>query len=270
MPAPGGQGSRVGAGSVPRPGAISALPAPASKWEVPVYSVGRGARWPCRPDCNGRQGLKLMTSAERDDFIVQWLPLAWQGCRRFMKTGILLDDLRQEAVVGLILAVDTFDPDRGSHFLPYAAKSINNHLRSMCAKQMRAFKIPNYLNNWVIKVRRAVISLRLKGIVNPSWSLLSEQSGLSLDQVARVFSVSWVRIPLTDHPGVEEDEPIDLRDILSPLSIDQQDVLIMHFGLLGERAHSLRQLAAAEGVTYECIRKREKNALTMARWVAQA
>lgn len=171
--------------------------------------------------------------------------------------------------MGLINAVDSFDADRGFPFMPYAARVIRNRLRSMCAAQMRQFKIPNYLNNWTIKVRKAVIDLRLKGIVRPSRLLLSEQSGLSLAQVGRALSVYWLRVPMTDHPGTEEPEPIDIGEILRPLSLDHQDTLIMRFGLLGKPAHSLRALAQAEGVTYECIRKREKNALTMARWVVR-
>ncbi len=95
--------------------------------------------------------------ATRERMIVQWLPLAFKGCRKFSKTGILMDDLRQEAVVGLIHAVDKYKPGRGN-FQPYAARTITNQLRDMCGEQMRIYRVPAWLNKLACKVRKGNVA----------------------------------------------------------------------------------------------------------------
>ncbi len=210
-----------------------------------------------------------MEMAEREAMILQWLPLAWRSCRRFRRCGILLDDLRQEAVVGLISAVDMFDSVKGP-FMAYASKTINHHLTDMCANQMRPWRVPNYLNNRIRKVRKAVMDLALKGIYDPSPLLLSEQSGLSLKMVATALSVERMRVPSDDFPMAEEPEPIDVAELMSPLNLDQQNLLIQRYGLYGQPVMRLNDVAAVEGVTKECIRKRQDKALALARWRAQA
>ncbi len=210
-----------------------------------------------------------MEMAEREAMILQWLPLAWRSCRRFRKCGILLDDLRQEAVVGLISAVDGYDLTKGS-FISYASTAINHHLFAMCAEQMRAYRIPNYLNNWVVKVRKAMMALRRKGIFEPSPLLLSEQSGLSLVRVIKALSVDWRRVQDDDFPMAKDVEPIDVAELMAPLNLDQQNLLIQRYGLYGHPVMRLNDVAAAEGVTKECIRKRQDKAIAMARVRASA
>ncbi len=205
-----------------------------------------------------------MTSLERECMILQWLPFAWRCCRRFMRCDILLDDLRQEAVVGLINAVDGFDPARGP-FMAYASKTINHQLTDMCADQMRPYAITHHVNALIIKINRAVEALNRRGIWDPSNMLISEQSGLLLKQVVRARSVNRMRVPSGDFPMPEEPEPIDVCELLAPLSADQQDLLIQRYGLAGHSPVRLSDLAAAEGVTRECVRLRQDKALAAAR-----
>ncbi len=200
----------------------------------------------------------------RQQFIVEWLPLAWRGCRRFMRCGILLDDLRQEAVVGLIHAVDAFDPNKGS-FMAYASKAINHQLTDMCADQMRPFKITRHLNTLILKVNRAIKALNQHGIWNPSDMLIAEQAGLLLKQVVRARSVDRMRVPSGDFPMPEEPEPIDVREILALLNFDQQDLLIQRYGLFDQPKRRLKDVAVAEGVTKQYIQIRHKKALAAAR-----
>ncbi len=205
-----------------------------------------------------------MTSLERENMILQWLPFSWRCCRRFLRCGILLDDLRQEAVVGLIDAVDGFDETQGS-FMAYASKAIHHQLLDMCAKQMRPFKITHDVNTLVIKVNKAIRALNERGIWDPSNLLISEQSGLSLKKVARARSVDRMRVPSGDFPMPEEPEPIDVHELLAPLDPDQQNLLIQRYGLMGHSKQRLKDIAGLEGVTRECISKRQDKALAAAR-----
>ncbi len=205
----------------------------------------------------------------RNQFIVEWLPLAWRGCRRFMRCGILLDDLRQEAVVGLIHAVDAFDPAKGP-FMAYASKAINHQLTDMCADQMRPYKITRHVNDLVNKVHRAVKALNQRGVWNPSNLLISEQSGLLLKQVITARSVDRMRVPSGDFPESEPVEPIDVQELMALLDPDQQDLLVQRYGLDGQPGRLLKDIAHNEGVTRECIRKRQNKALAAARQGVEA
>ncbi len=210
-----------------------------------------------------------MTSLERENMILQWLPFSWRCCRRFRQCGILLDDLRQEAVIGLIHAVDQFDSAKGA-FMPYASRAINRQLMDMCADQMRPYAITPHVNKLVIKVNRAVKEMNQRGIWNPSNLLISEQSGLNLKQVIRARSVDRMRVPSGDFPEDEPAEPIDVNELLDPLDPDERGLLIQRYGLAGQPPLRLSDLASAGGVTRECIRKRQEKVLDAIRWRLEA
>ncbi len=211
----------------------------------------------------------------REEMILRWLPLAWRGCRRFRRCGIQLSDLRQEAVVGLILAVDGYDAGKGP-FMPYASKSINHQLLEMCANQMRPYRLTNHVNNLVNKVRKTVEALNRKGVWNPSSVLISEQSGLSMPKVIRALSVDRARVP-GNMLEASEDVALDYREdlatevmtALAPCSPDQQALMTARYGLGGRPPKLLKDLAATAGITREAVRNRQLKALAAARRAAR-
>ena len=82
----------------------------------------------------------LRRSALRDRLIVEHLPLARQIARRFSRWGEPRRDLEQAAALGLINAVDRFDPDRGCEFVAFAVPTITGEVRRWfrdCAWSMR-------------------------------------------------------------------------------------------------------------------------------------
>ncbi len=149
--------------------------------------------------------------------------------------------------------------------MAYASKAINHQLTDMCADQMRPYRITRHVNGLIIKVSKAIKALNRRGVWNPSNLLISEESGLLLKQVAVARSLDRMRVPGQDFPEPEQAEPIDVREILAPLSPDQQDLLIRRYGLLSQPKRHLKDIADAEGVTRECIRKRQSKALAAAR-----
>ncbi len=101
----------------------------------------------------------MLDNPDREAMILQWLPLAWKMAGRFRHTNLLFDDRRQEAILGLIHAVDTFDPERGL-FKSFASKVICNKLMVMCAEQIRPYRVPM----WLAKVEGKVKVGKLNGI----------------------------------------------------------------------------------------------------------
>lgn len=124
-------------------------------------------------------------AALRDHVIEAWLPLAQHLANRFTGRGEPTDDLFQTATVGLIKAVDKFDPERGVEFAAYAIPTIIGEIK-------RHFRD----RTWDIRVPRRLQELRLN---------LSEATSTLLQSLGRSPTVA----DLAGHLGISEEEVLD-------------------------------------------------------------
>ena len=85
----------------------------------------------------------------------RYLPLAHRLARRYWYGREPLDDLLQVSGVGLVKAVDRFDPDRGMPFSAYAVPTILGELKRHFRESSWALRVPQRLRARVIKVERA-------------------------------------------------------------------------------------------------------------------
>jgi RNA polymerase sigma-B factor len=81
----------------------------------------------------------------RDDLVGGYLPVANHIARRHGHRGENADDLEQVARVGLILAVDRFDPDRGVDFLSFAVPTVNGEVQRYFRDRANAIRVPRRL-----------------------------------------------------------------------------------------------------------------------------
>lgn len=95
----------------------------------------------------------------RDQLISGYLPVAEHIARRFAGRGEPLEDLIQVATVGLINAVDRFDPDRGSHFLAFAVPTITGELRRHFRDHGWSAHVPRRLKDLNLAIRSALAEL---------------------------------------------------------------------------------------------------------------
>jgi len=102
----------------------------------------------------------------RERAIKAWMPLGWHLAQRFHGRGEPLDDLVQIATVGLIKAIDRFDPEYGNDFAAYAVPTIVGEIK-------RHFRD----RTWDIRVPRRLQELKLD--INEATSTLSQQLGRS-------------------------------------------------------------------------------------------
>ncbi len=147
----------------------------------------------------------------RDEMVAKWTSLAHAGCRRFRNSGIAPDDLLQEAMLGLVVAVDAYDEAKGG-FLSYGATVINNRLSKLCGEQMRAVRVPLYINNVAIRINRARFTLRAAGVYDPSVEQLAATAKVSVQRAHWAIDSTWVR--LDDDPDGPE---VVLADVLPGL-----------------------------------------------------
>ncbi|MER5432548.1 SigB/SigF/SigG family RNA polymerase sigma factor [Streptomyces sp. NPDC002588] len=122
--------------------------------------------------------------ALRDEIVTAWLPMAHRIAGRFRDRGEAVEDLRQVAALGLVKAVDRFDPERGA-FESYAVPTITGEIKRHFRDRMWALRVPRRVQELRNKVRLARRDLtQSPGSPEPSVADLAAHTGLTEDEVA--------------------------------------------------------------------------------------
>jgi RNA polymerase sigma-B factor len=86
----------------------------------------------------------------RERAIQAWMPMAERLARRYTHRGEAIEDIRQSAMIGLIKAVDRFDPRAGAEFVPYALPTILGEIRRHFRDRAWAVRVPRRLQeSWM-------------------------------------------------------------------------------------------------------------------------
>lgn len=121
--------------------------------------------------------------AVRDELVTAWLPMAHRIAGRFRDRGEAIEDLRQVAALGLVKAVDRFDPERGA-FESYAVPTITGEIKRHFRDRMWALRVPRRVQELRNKVRIARRELTQNpGATEPSATDIAAHTGLTEDEV---------------------------------------------------------------------------------------
>jgi RNA polymerase sigma-B factor len=157
---------------------------------------------PCRP-------------AVRDRAIEAWLPLARHLAHRFAGRGEPVDDLVQTATVGLIKAVDRFDPDRGVEFAAYAIPTIVGEIKRHFRDRTWDVRVPRRLQELRLNLAEATSTLLQTLGRSPRVADLAAHLGTTEEEVleglecARAYHAVSLSTPTTDG-----DRAAELGDLL--------------------------------------------------------
>jgi len=122
--------------------------------------------------------------AVRDELVTAWLPMAHRIAGKFRDRGEALDDLRQVAALGLVKAIDRFDPERGA-FESYAVPTITGEIKRHFRDRMWALRVPRRVQDLRNKVRVARRELTQNpGSGEPSNAEIAVRAGLTEEEVA--------------------------------------------------------------------------------------
>ncbi|MER7900541.1 SigB/SigF/SigG family RNA polymerase sigma factor [Streptomyces sp. NPDC096046] len=121
--------------------------------------------------------------AVRGELVTLWLPMAHRIAGRFRDRGESIEDLRQVAALGLVKAIDRFDPSRGA-FESYAVPTITGEVKRHFRDRMWALRVPRRVQELRNKVRVARRELTQNpGSPEPSVADIATHTGLTEDEV---------------------------------------------------------------------------------------
>ena len=149
-----------------------------------------------------------MQAADRDALIMQHAKLVRSIARRYAGRGLVYEDIVQSGYIGLIQAVDRFDPERGVPLRAYAARTIEGEIMHLFRDRGWALRVPRSLQE--MSRRMAVLSERMSHRLGrtPTAEELAEASG---EDVERVSEALWAQRaytvePLTEAPVSDDGE----------------------------------------------------------------
>lgn len=163
----------------------------------------------------------------REELINEYRPLAEYIARQFIDSGEPLEDLIQYALIGLIKAIEGYDPDRGVEFTTYAWYQIRGEISHYLRDQGKIIAEPAWLQEARIKIERARNKLRQTLKREPTLEELFQETGLKPEVVRRVLETEQLfRVSPLDETSEEEDEGVtDLERLVvedEQFDIEQQ------------------------------------------------
>jgi RNA polymerase sigma-B factor len=143
----------------------------------------------------------------KEELVHRLLPLARSLALRYRATPEPLEDLIQVASLGLVKALDGFDPERGKGFNAYAAPTILGELRRHFRDRVYELRLPRHLQDRTMAVRAAASALCDQLGRTPTVSQIAERLELSEEEVLETFVADSARRTLSlDGPRRLEDE----------------------------------------------------------------
>ena len=126
----------------------------------------------------------------REELVERFLPLARQLARRYQRQNEPLDDLMQVASMGLVKAIDRFDPARGTAFSTYAVPTILGELKRYFSDSGWAVHVPRGMQERVMKLDQASQELHRRLGRSPSASELAKELDLTSEEVLEAMEAS--------------------------------------------------------------------------------
>ena len=228
--------------------------------------------------------IKRGSKKAREKMITANLRLVVKIAHDFSNYGLPLLDLVSEGNIGLMKAVERFDPMKGGKLSTYASWWIKQSIKRALANQSKTIRLPVHLVDKIGKIRRVSAQMTEELGREPSNDELAEELGLSEAKVAHLKNVAVRPASLDAKISADDDtsfgdlvsderaeDPFatlrdkDLReevgDLLDVLDPRERKIISFRFGLGGGKERTLEEVGHKFGVTRERIRQLQNIAL---------
>jgi RNA polymerase primary sigma factor len=243
-----------------------------------------GDELPKTKDRSELEALVAAGTAARDRLTISNLRLVVSIAKRYMNRGLSFLDLIQEGNMGLMKAVEKFDFTRGYKFSTYATWWIRQAITRAIADQSRTIRVPVHMIETVRELNRVKREYIQSHGSAPTLEDLSELTGMSIDKIKKVESVSQYTASL-ERPFGEEDEDTlgdfiedpaspsptketfrmflkeQLSRALDQLDEREREILKLRYGLEDGHPRTLKDVSLKFNITRERVRQIEIKAI---------
>lgn len=229
--------------------------------------------------------LEYKVKEEREKLISSNLPLVIHRAKRYVNQGLDFEDLVQEGNIGLIKAVDKYEPSKNIKVTTYASWWIDQAIRRAISNKAKTVRIPIHIQDVVQKINRAYHQLCHKLGREPNHKEIAKHTGIKLKVITDVYATAQHEVGIDEevstgiaYKDILPDQNSDpftqtsktmlyekIRQALSHLNPRDEKIIRLRFGIGETDTHTLEKIGGFYGITRERVRQLERRALKTAK-----